>query len=218
MNPAHIQTLIRLGEKPGISPGDELIISRRLCRVFTQARKTVNSERRAINRQARKLRAYLPFTAGAIAELEQSAANHQTQLLESARAALVSFGLFILQDRKGIAQALGFERLCNVLGINAVHRQQIDDESRASLFGLIYVEDLEDSVNRRSEEWGAGGPLYEACLLTMINFIKTCPESLLPNPFAPGGIFGPKPPPDLRLVCNTTLPTPQPASLAQSEK
>jgi hypothetical protein len=34
----------------------------------------------------------------------------------------------------------------------------------------------------------------------MMDFIRTCPDHLLPDPFAPGAPFGPKLPPVLRVV------------------
>ena len=103
-------------------------------------------------------------------------------------------------DRDGLAESLGFDRLCDLLSVNPIHRQQASADGDTSLRGVAYLSKLEDSADRKSDEWGAGGPLYRARHAAIIQFIREFPEDQLPNPFAPGAPFGPKLPPDLRLV------------------
>lgn len=103
-------------------------------------------------------------------------------------------------DREGLADALGFDRMCDLLSVNPVHRQQAHKDGDTSLRGVAFISQLEDSSTAYGDEWGAGGPLYRACHAAMIQFIKECPEAQLPDPFAPGAPFGPKLPPKLSVV------------------
>lgn len=68
------------------------------------------------------------------------------------------------------------------------------------MHGLAFIARMEDSMTDHGDAWGAGGPLFEACQAAMCEFILTCPDHLLPDPFAPGEMFGPKLPPQLRVV------------------
>lgn len=200
MTPSLLRTYINIAEKPGITKRDTLTIARRMLRTVCQSQKVIYAERHALRRQARKLRQFLPFTALAIANLEQQAGNHCALELDGIRPVLIAYGQAIIHDRDGIAAALGFEGMCDLLNINPVHRAQAQRDGDATLQGLAYIARLEDSATDYGEQWGAGGPLFEACHAATIEFIRTCPEHLLPDPFAPGEVFGPKLPPELRVV------------------
>lgn len=200
MTPSLITRLCTIALKPGVSAATQLITTRRICRAIADQLDVIRTERRALRRQAGKLKAFLPFTRQAIAELEQRAQEHQEATRCGAWSALAGFGQSLMFDRKGLAQALGFDRMCDLLAVNPVHRQQASADGDTSLRGVVYLSRLEDSSDRKSDEWGAGGPLYRACHAAMIQFIKECPEHLLPDPFAPGAPFGPKLPPTLSIV------------------
>jgi hypothetical protein len=103
-------------------------------------------------------------------------------------------------DREGLAEALGFELMCDLLSVNPIHRQQAHADGDISLRGMAFISRLEDSSVSYGDDWGAGGPLCRAMHAAMIQFIRECPEGQLPDLFVPGEIFGPKPPPALRLI------------------
>lgn len=195
-------SLARIG-KPDTSKRDWLTITRRVLRHICQQRRAIHDERHALRRKARKLKQFLPFTAQAVADLEQQASDHGSEVLASLRKVLVAYGQTIMRDSEGIADALGFDALCDHLSISPAHREQARRDGGdygATLKGLAFIARMEDSNTKHSEEWGAGGPLFEACMAAMSEFIRTCPENLLPDPFAPGEVFGPKLPPQLRVV------------------
>lgn len=106
----------------------------------------------------------------------------------------------LVLDRTGDAEALGFDALADLLNINRVDREKARREGWHTLADLVAIHDLENSSERRGDEWGAGSPLYQACQVALIEFIRTAPADALPDPFAPGEIFGPKLPPTLTVV------------------
>ncbi len=192
MNQNIIKALAGIMENPGITKRDTLTISRRVTRYICQQRRRLLTERHALRRKARKLRQYLPFTAQAVADLEQQASDHGGEVLESLRKVLAAYGQTIMRDSEGIADALGFDALCDHLNISPVHREQARRDGGnygATLKGLAFIARMEDSNTAQGEEWGAGGPLFEACMVAMSEFIRTCPEHQLPDPFAPDGVF-----------------------------
>lgn len=200
MTQSLILRLCGIAMKPNASPATQIITIRRICREICQRLDSIRSERRALRREAGKLKPFLPFTRHAIADLEQQAREHREDEHEGARNSLAGFGQSVMFDREGLAEALGFDRLCDLLSVNPVHRQQAHMDGDASLRGIAYLSRLEDSSTNYGDEWGAGGPLYRACHAAMVRFIRECPEHLLPDPFAPGEVFGPKLPPQLSVV------------------
>ena len=200
MTPSLVTRLCNIALKPGISAATQLTTTRRICRAIANQLDVIRSERRAIRREAGKLKAFLPFTRRAIEELEKRAREHQEAIRAGAQDVLAGFGQSLMFDREGLAQALGFDRMCDLLGVNPVHRQQANADGDTSLRSVAYLSQLEDSADRNSDEWGGGGPLYRACHAAMIRFIRECPEDQLPDPFAPGAPFGPKLPPTLSIV------------------
>lgn len=199
MSTSLVITLVDIAKKPGASMSTSLITTRRICRIFGERLDSIRIERRAMRRKASKLRQYLPFTASTIAEIEQAAADHRGSEWQDLRTVLSGFGRSLVLDTEGLAEGLGFDRLCDLLAINTVERETARKNGLASLADLVFAYALEDSAARRGQEWN-DAPLFNACQLATAQFIRECPEHLLPDPFAPGAPFGPKLPPDLRLV------------------
>jgi hypothetical protein len=195
-----IRTLADIVEKPGTTRRDVLTITRRVVRALCERRRSIHAERRALRREAGKLRQFEPFTRQQADTLEQQAREHRADELEGARSVLACYGRVLLKDAEGDAEALGFEALADLLNINRIDRERARREGWRTLSDLIAIHDLENSAERRGDEWGAGSPLYQACHLAMVEFIRTAPEGTLPDPFAPGAPFGPKLPPVLRIV------------------
>lgn len=191
--------LCDIASKPGISASTQLITTRRICRNISRNLDSVRDERRAMRRQAGKLKAFLPFTRQAIADLEEQAQTHRSLERDKAVVALAGFGRSLLLDHDGLAGALGFDRMCDLLSVNTVEREQARREGVTSLEDLVFAHALEDSAERREQGWN-DAPLFNACHAAMANFIRECPKHLLPDPFAPGAPFGPKLPPKLSVV------------------
>ncbi|PXX58613.1 MULTISPECIES: hypothetical protein [unclassified Pseudomonas] len=199
MTPTPTMRLCDIAAKPGISASTQLITTRRICRNIGRNLDSIQAERRALRRQAGKLKAFLPFTRQAIADLEQRAQTHRSDERDKAVVALAGFGQSLLFDHDGLASALGFERLCDLLSVNTVEREQARREGVTNLEGLVFTHALEDSAERRAQEWN-DAPLFNACHAAMADFIRDCPDGVLPDPFAPGAPFGPKLSPKLRVV------------------
>lgn len=191
--------LCDIASKPGISASTQLITTRRICRNISRNLDAIHAERRAMRRQAGKLKAFLPFTLKAIADLEQQAQKHRSLEHAKALVALAGFGRSLLFDHEGLAQTLGFDRLCDLLSVNTVERERARRDGSTSLDCLVFTHALEDSAERRAQDWN-DAPLFNACHAAMADFIGDCPDGVLPDPFAPGAPFGPKLPPKLRVV------------------
>lgn len=153
-----------------------------------------------MRRQARKLRQFLTFTEQQASTLNSQALAHKAELLENTRLTLVAFWCWLLGDTDGIADILGFDLLADLLSINPAHREQARQNGGESLQGLAYIARMEDSATHHGNQWSAGGPLYQGCQATVMDFLRTCPGHPLPDPFAPGAPFGPPLPPELRVV------------------
>lgn len=199
MSTSLVTALVDIARKPGASMSTSLITTRQICRAFGARLDSIRDERRAIRRKAGKLRQYLPFTVGTIAELEQQAADHRRTEREDLRTVLAAFGRSLLLDTEGLATGLGFDRLCDLLAINTMERETARKEGLFGLADLVFAYALEESAARRGQEWN-DAPLFNACQLATANFIRECPAHLLPDPFAPGAPFGPKLPPRLSIV------------------
>jgi hypothetical protein len=199
MSTSLVIALLDIARKPGASMSTSLITTRRICRIFGARVDSIRIERRAIRREASKLRHYLPFTAAKIYEIQQQATEHRRIEWEDLRTVLAAFGRSLVLDAEGLANGLGFDRLCDLLAINTVERETARKEGLASLADLVFAYALEESAARRGQEWN-DAPLFNACQLATANFIRECPEHLLLDPFAPGAPFGPKLPPTLSIV------------------
>ncbi|WP_311968891.1 hypothetical protein [Pseudomonas baltica] len=184
------QKIADIAAKPGCSASTHFILIQHVTRNLLRHRKEIFSERRAFHRQAAKLKPYLPFARKAIDELNARGDGHRAQELEGNDHVLTGIGHMLMRDREGAYEALGFEKLCDLLSINPVHRAEarLRQEER-SLAGLIYVSRLENSVSPRLDNWGDGGPLFEACFATLVEWLKTAPKEDLPDLFGPGSPF-----------------------------
>ena len=199
MSTSLVTTLADIAKKPNASMSTSLIVSRRICREFSQRLDSIHDERRVMQRKANLLRQHLPFTSGAIAEIEQRLAEHRSGERDDLRNVLACFGRSLVLDTEGLAIGLGFDRLCDLLAINAVERETARKDGFTSIAELVFACALEESAARRDQKRN-DAPLFSACALAISTFIRECPEHLLPDPFAPGAPFGPKLPPDLRIV------------------
>ena len=199
MTPTPTMRLCDIASKPGISASTQLITTRRICRNISRNLDAIHAERRAMRRQAGKLKAFLPFTRQAIADLEEQAQTHRSVECAKALVALAGFGRSLLLDQGELAQALGFDNLCDLLSVNTVEREQARRDGITSLNDMVFIHALEDIAERRGQEWN-NAPLFNACHAAMADFIRDCPNGVLPDLFAPGAPFGPKLPPKLWVV------------------
>lgn len=194
-----VQRLAKIGQKPTTTLRDSLTIARLVLRHVCAYRETIRAQRHALRRQARLMRERGPFAQRRAEELEQLADSHGAEQLALSRPVLLAYGQSLIHDRDGYMAALGFDAVCDLLNINTVEREQARAEGVADLAGLIFTHNLEDSASHRGEDTKRG-PLFEACFAAMAEFIRTAPEGTLLDPFAPGAPFGPKLPPELRIV------------------
>ncbi|EJM25137.1 hypothetical protein PMI22_00483 [Pseudomonas sp. GM21] len=185
--------------KPGTSTATKLIAKRRICRAVAHQLDFIRAERRVMHREAGKLKAFLPFTRQAIADLEKKALEHREDERSAARRVLADLGQTLMYDRGRLADSLGFDLMCDLLSVNPVHRKQAHTNGDTSLRGVVYQYRLEDSSTEYGGEWGQGGPFYRACHAAIIRITKECPENL-PDLFEPGEVFDPKMPPAPWLV------------------
>lgn len=199
MTPSYMRRLADIIEKPGLSPMVKLVTTRLMCREFAQGLSTIYAERRALKRMAAKQKEFLPFTRQRVADLERQASEHRSESLEHLRDSLAGIGITLLLDKEGLAASVGFDRLCDVLSINPVHRDQARQEGKVSICSMAYAQRLEDSSERHGDAWGDGGPMYQACLRAWVMFARDCQARDI-DPFAPGEVFGPSLPPKLRIV------------------
>ncbi|PWE45459.1 hypothetical protein [Pseudomonas prosekii] len=191
--------LLEIAQKPGASMSTSLITTRRICRIFGQRADAIRSERRAIRREASKLRHYLPFTANKIYEIQQQSTDHRRAEWDDLRKVLGAFGRSLMLDTEGLMDGLGFDRVCDLLAVNTVEREAARKDGVNGLAELVFAHSMEDSAARRGQEWN-DAPLFNACQIATANFIRDCPAHLRPDPFAPGAPFGPKLPPTLSIV------------------
>ncbi len=73
-----VQNLALISQKPNTTPRDALTIARRVCRLLCEVREAIGRERRAMRRQAAKLRQFEPFTRQAADDIERQAGEHHT--------------------------------------------------------------------------------------------------------------------------------------------
>lgn len=182
------EKLAAIARKPASSHRTMLILTRRVIQQGLRHREQIRAERRIFRREAGKLKAYLPFTAKQIDVLMEKSRTHRQAEMAEIKKGLVGTGYHLIHDTDGTYSAIGFEGVCDLLNINPVHRQAIQRDEQ-SLAGLIYIARLENSAATRSEEWGEGGPLFEACFAAMCDWIRTAPKEDLPDLFGPGSPF-----------------------------
>lgn len=188
MNLEVAEKIASIAHKPNLSQRTMFILMRRTIRNSLRHRAQIRDERRIFRREAAKLKAYLPFAQRQMDMLIEKSKSHRADDLKMIKQGLVGFGYNLIKDAEGAYEAIGFSGMCDLLSINPVHREEAARDSK-SLADLIYVARLEDSVSPKSEAWGEGGPLFEACFLAMIEWIKTAPEEDLTDLFGPGSPF-----------------------------
>ncbi|MHC8404325.1 hypothetical protein [Pseudomonas sp. TMB3-21] len=178
-----------IARKPNLPPRAMFILMQRCIRISLRHRDLIRVERRVFRREAGKLKAYLPFTQGQIDTLMTKARTHREEEMLQIKQGLVGFGYHLIKDSDRVFETIGFDGICDLLSINPIHRYDASVNEEQSLAGFIYVGRLENSANQKQEAWGEGGPLFEACFATMMDWIKTAPEGDLPDLFGPGSPF-----------------------------
>ncbi|MCJ7957243.1 MAG: hypothetical protein MUW57_12000 [Pseudomonas sp.] len=190
MNNINLKVAEKIGSiarKP-LSQRDMFILMRRVIRNSLRHKAQIRAERSIFRREAAKLKPFLPFAQRQMDMLIEKSKRHREDDLKVIEQGLVGFGYNLIRDAEGAYEAIGFSVMCDLLNINPVHRAEASQDAK-TLADLIYVARLEDSVSPRSRAWGEGGPLFEACFLAMIEWIKTAPESDLPDLFGEGSPF-----------------------------
>lgn len=185
-HPQAVLILAGIAQKPGTTKRDSLTIARRVLRRICAYREAIHDQRRALRREAAKLREFEPFTKQQADALEQQARDYGAAQLEAVRPVLLAYGGDLIRDHSGYMQALGFDAVCDLLNVNTVEREQARRDGVDDLSGLIFIHNLEDSASHRGEDCKQG-PLFEACFAAMAEFIRTAPEGSLPDPFGPDG-------------------------------
>lgn len=178
-----------IARKPNLPPRALFILIQRCIRISLRHRALIWEERRVFRREAAKLKAYLPFAQHQMDKLLEKAKTHRAAEMHSIKQGLVSFGFSLMKDPDRAFETIGFNGICDLLSINPVHRHEALTCEEQSLAGLIYVGRLENSAGPKSEAWGEGGPLFEACFMAMMEWIQTAPEEDLPDLFGPHSPF-----------------------------
>lgn len=201
MSTSLVIALVDIAMKPGASMSTRLITTRRTCREFSKRLDSIREERRAMRRKASKLRQYLPFTASTIAQIERQADDHRRVEREDLRTVLAGIGRSLVMDTEGLGKGLGFDRMCDLLSINTVEREAARNDGLETLTDLAFAYALEDSAVRRGQDWN-DAPLFNACQLATMNFMRECPEHLITDSFSPSAPFGQRLPLTLSIVGN----------------
>lgn len=161
MIPKLVSDLHAIAAKPDSSPGTMLIVTRRTCRILLSIRDDIWHERKAFQRKAEKLRRDLPYSILDMEVLQDHASTHRSEECDYISARLAQFGRLMSADGGGIAAALGFDRLCDVLNVNPIHRAEARTEG-VTLRGVIFEARVEDSADVKNVGWCDGGPLCQA--------------------------------------------------------
>ncbi|NHN76835.1 hypothetical protein HA520_05975 [Azotobacter chroococcum] len=159
MKETHACTLATIACSPTATPRARLIAIRRLCRLLSQEREALYDELLALRRQANKLRAFLPFTADRVADLEWQVAVVGDDL-DDIELRLANIGRVLMIDGKRMTKAIGFDGLCDLLNINPAHRAVARRAGHSTIAKLANA-CLEDSADRHDEAW-KDRPLFNA--------------------------------------------------------
>ncbi|RAU43687.1 MULTISPECIES: hypothetical protein [unclassified Pseudomonas] len=160
--PKIVGALHAIAAKPDVTPSTLLIVTRRTCRILVAIRDDIWRERKQCLRTAVKAGRDLPWSAPDIEMLQDLALTHRRDEYEYARARLVEFGRLLSMDGSGIAERLGFERLCDILNVNPVRRATLGGRRSVSLRRLIFSAKAEDSADVDRDGLTGRGPLSEA--------------------------------------------------------
>ena len=190
MTVATARKIAEISEKPSVSHRTQFILVQHAVRNLVRQRKEIWAERKVFRREAAILQACMPTSTRQIEELKAKADSHRVAEMDGIKPVLIGIGHMVLQDREGTYDALGFDGVCDLIGVNPVHRASIDLRGGArGLAELIYVSRMENSSGPNPEGWGEGGPLYEACFAATCHWIRTAPKEDLPDLFGPGSPF-----------------------------
>ncbi|HGM8285476.1 TPA: hypothetical protein ACKQHC_004728 [Pseudomonas aeruginosa] len=138
----------------------------------------------------RRLLKGMPFTEQAL-EREREAYRERTR---AARQAMEESGAWLIGSSAMIEQALSFDDLCDLLGVNHAHRAEAAEVCAGDagvVGGLLWIGgEFEDSADHKSGRSNRGntGPLTAAVQNMFQKFLLENP-SAIPDPFAPGGPF-----------------------------
>ncbi|UTL92443.1 hypothetical protein [Pseudomonas fluorescens] len=181
------EKLAKIARKPDHSPRAMLILTQRMVRISLARLSEIRAERRVFRREAAKLQGY-PYVQLQMDKLLEKSRSHRDDDIRDIKQGLIGMGYHLIKDTDNSYDAIGFDSLCDLLSINPIHRPAIPNDERG-LAGLIYVARLENSASPQSDGWGEGGPLFEACFMAMMHWIKTAPECDLPDLFGPNSPF-----------------------------
>ncbi|HGM5020796.1 TPA: hypothetical protein ACKPYW_005273 [Pseudomonas aeruginosa] len=138
----------------------------------------------------RRLLKGMPFTEQAL-ERERMAYRERARV---AAQAMEECGAWLIGNSAMIEQALSFDDLCDLLGVNHAHRAEAAEDCAGDagiVGGLLWIGgEFEDSANHKSgrSNRGVTGPLTAAVQNLFQKFLLENP-SVIPDPFAPGGPF-----------------------------
>ncbi|OUM30953.1 hypothetical protein B8W72_16240 [Pseudomonas putida] len=181
------EKLAKIARKSNHTPKTMLIMTQRMVRISLDRLSDIRAERRVFRREAAALQGY-PHTQRQHDELLEKSRTHRDDDIRDIKQGLIGMGYHLIKDTDNSYDAIGFDSLCDLLSINPIHRPAIPNDERG-LAGLIYVARLENSASPQSEDWGEGGPLFEACFMAMMHWIKSAPECDLPDLFGPNSPF-----------------------------
>ncbi|ASM87249.1 hypothetical protein ACV349_02435 [Pseudomonas aeruginosa] len=138
----------------------------------------------------RRLLKGMPFTEQAL-ERERMAYRERARV---AAQAMEECGAWLIGNSAMIEQALSFDDLCDLLGVNHAHRAEAAEVCAGDagiVGGLLWIGgEFEDSADHKSGRSNRGntGPLTAAVHNLFQKFLLENP-SAIPDPFAPDGPF-----------------------------
>jgi hypothetical protein len=161
MKDQHVLRLHELIAAPHLTLRSQLILMRRLARHLAIVRTSKHAEFEGEIGQAV---ACLPFTRGDLIRIKQRRDN----ALRENTAALIQIGAWINQTEMRMTAEYGFEVICDLLGVNPIHRGGLASYSadvKRAVSALVLGGGLEDSAEFLSGRHPAelkDGPLYQA--------------------------------------------------------
>lgn len=181
MKPEHFDRLANLASRPDLPLQIYLIMARRVLRHIIAMDERECSQMR---REIRAAKRSLPFTDNTIKCYEVACkAMHERNM-----DVLVAYGKYLRDHHKAFEHDLGWDVLCDVLGVNPVHRAEAGEHARG-LFGITWVGGwFEDSAAHYGDEMTGRGPITRAIGVAMTEWMIENFDKL-PDPFAPGGPF-----------------------------
>ncbi|WP_190419141.1 hypothetical protein [Pseudomonas typographi] len=187
MKPKHAERLQEIAALPHLSPRSQLIIARRMARVYVAETEWGSS---LLNAALRKAKAGLPFTEKRVAHLKEM----REELRDDYGSSMVDLADWLYSVDRDITALYGFDGICDLLEVNPVHRAEVleyaEDKSRA-ISAIAFVSGLEESASRQSGRHPADwkdGPLFNL-FMRKFQQLMLDETNALPDPFAPGGPF-----------------------------